>query len=259
VILPSWRAATGLDGTQCCHNVKFLLWYITSTLKALLIVGIWPTSHIEAHSWWDWIYSPNAPTWVLGIGGIIVALFTLGVIYKQTVATETAALAAKASADALIKSERAWVMVNLEKLPGMGFILDESSTDGSGSGIIRYQTNALIRCICSNQGRTPAQIIEKRCHLLVVPPDTPLPTSPNLEIELVDPVPHYLHSNEPTKHDWTITGDGERKDSTVVIYGVVKYRHLFSDHEVQTTFGYRVTQILTLERLIDYPEYNKNT
>jgi hypothetical protein len=44
-----------------------------------------------------------------------------------------------------------------------------------------------------------------------------------------------------------------------VIYGVVKYRHLFSDKEVQTTFGYRINIGGELERLSGYPKYNENT
>ena len=41
--------------------------------------------------------------------------------------------------------------------------------------------------------------------------------------------------------------------------GVVKYRHLFSGNEVQTTFGYKVTKDYNFERLTEYPKYNENT
>jgi hypothetical protein len=74
----------------------------------------------QTNHWWAWLSLPNASNWVLaivGIAGIIIAICTLIVIQRQTKATETAAKAAKDSADALINSERAWILVNIGKLP----------------------------------------------------------------------------------------------------------------------------------------------
>lgn len=215
---------------------------------------------MEQASWCERLLAPvitNWPLLLVAIWGIWVTQRTLKVIARQAVSMRRQTTILRRSLEATIASERAGVMVDIEPVPGVGFVSDGSSRDASGTR--RYCTNAFIRCICSNQGKTPAKIIEKRCRLLVLPPNTSLPRDPNLDIEIVDPVPHYLHSNEPTKHDWAITGDGEWGDSTVIIYGVVKYRHLFSEHEVQTTFGYKVAVAGVLERLILYPEYNKNT
>jgi hypothetical protein len=45
----------------------------------------------------------------------------------------------------------------------------------------------------------------------------------------------------------------------MIVYGVVRYRHMFSEVEVQTTFGYRITPGDNLVRLRDKPKYNENT
>jgi hypothetical protein len=69
-------------------------------------------------------------------------------------------------------------------------------------------TYASVRCICGNQGKTPARIIEKRACLLVVPPSNPLPENPNLDIDIQDATLHYLQTGDETKRDWMLTGPG---------------------------------------------------
>jgi len=180
------------------------------------------------------------------------------ILRKTAAANKLSADAAKSSADTLIASERAWVMVDLEKVPGAG-IYEGAHSDALG-GVVPDLTVS-VRCVCSNHGKTPAHIIEKRCCLVVATPDDPLLQTPNLDIEIRDPVPHYLGSDgSVSKHDWAVTGAGtEFPGEMVTIYGVVRYRHLFSEKEVHTTFGYRLTPDRQLERLIAYPKYNENT
>jgi hypothetical protein len=181
---------------------------------------------------------------------------------KGARAAKISAEAAKASADAAISSERAWVMVDLDKVPGAGFFLYGSTVE---RGEKRYHASVRVRCICTNQGKTPAKIIEKRAALILVTPDNPLLLIPNLDIEIEDPVPHYLQPEREHKSDWaptaqlSVPADEGDMVTFFVIYGVVKYRHLFSEQIVHTTFGYRVRVDSVLERLIDYPKYNENT
>jgi hypothetical protein len=202
---------------------------------------------------WHEAFAPS--TWsnwalvIVGIGAVIAAIWTLRTLNQQTIA-------ARKAAEALVSSERAWVMVDVQRQPGAGFILDGTSTDRGGNQL--YHTGASVRCVCSNQGKTPAKIIEKRICLLAG--IASLPEEPNLSIPVVDAEPHYLQSGTPSSQDWLIQGKGGRGiGNMVVIYGVVKYKHMFSDQEVQTTFGYRVNVNNGLERLSDYPKYNENT
>jgi len=178
-------------------------------------------------------------------------------------ATSQNAIAAKASADAAIASERAWVMVDLDKVPGVGGSLMYGTTSDAGGK--HHYASVRVRCICSNQGKTPAKIIEKRAALILVTPENPLPLIPNLDIEIEDPVPHYLQSGGEHKSDWTpstemsISEDGDDTVRFFVVYGIVKYRHLFSEQIVHTTFGYRIRVGDVHVRLIDHLKYNENT
>lgn len=184
---------------------------------------------------------------IIGATGIIAAFQTITAIKKQS--------------DAMVKSARAWVMVDLEKTPGKGSLFE--STSQSGNGPEHHSVHFNVRCICSNQGQTAARIVEKRCAMVVVGGDDELPDSPNLAIDIQDPVPHYLKANgEPWHDDWTVGIEGVKfptEGKLFVIYGVVRYVHLFSDQTVQTTFAYTLRFDRKLERLISKPKYNQNS
>jgi hypothetical protein len=79
---------------------------------------------------------------LVGIVGIIVAICTLKIIERQTKATETAANAAKDSADALVGAERPWLIPSIKK--------PFSLTDGKRR----------IDWLITNTGRTTARIVE---------------------------------------------------------------------------------------------------
>src|SRR6266849_2266503 len=51
-------------------------------------------------------------------------LAQMGIMQNQARATEMAAEAARTSADAAIAAERAWVMLDIERAPGEGFIVE---------------------------------------------------------------------------------------------------------------------------------------
>jgi hypothetical protein len=191
---------------------------------------------------------------IIGVAG---AWIGLGVLIWQTAISRAAANAAKASADAAIAAERAWIMVDLERVPGVGRIL--ASTSLGQGGQQRHSVTARVRCVCSNQGKTPAKILEMRAALVLVTADSPLPLEPNLSINIEYAVPHYLQCQGDVRSDWTLDADGEEEMGTIpVIYGAVRYRHMFSDKEVYSTFGYRITASGGYERLPGYPKYNEN-
>jgi hypothetical protein len=105
---------------------------------------------------------------------------------KGARAAKISADAAKASADAAIASERAWVMGSLEKVPITGSLLMYGTSWREGEEV--HSAGVRVRCICMNQGKTPAKIIEKRATVVRVTEDSPLPDTPNLDIETVAPV-----------------------------------------------------------------------
>jgi hypothetical protein len=190
--------------------------------------------------------------------GVVGAWIGLVVLISQTIISRTAASAAKASADAAISTERAWIMIDLERVPAVGLLIYGTSTEHGGPE--RHSISARIRCVCSNQGKTPAKILEKRATLILVTPENPLPVEPNLEIEIQDPVPQYLQTRDKSKRDWALSVEGREEVGTmIVVYGIVKYTHMFSDQEVYSTFGYRITVNGEFEHITGYPKYNENT
>jgi hypothetical protein len=204
---------------------------------------------------------PNIYLTLIGFGGILAAIYTLEVISQQARSMRYQTKIIRRSLDAQVASERAWVMVDIWKSDP--FLMD-------GSQIIRdgpktYTTAAFVRCCCTNQGKTPCRITEIRAGMLMlesVDSTDALPKDPDLiATEIKVSVPTSIAANgEPPSWDFSVEYQGNREIGRIlVIYGVVKYRHMFSEEEVQTTFGYKVTPGNQLVRLSKPPRYNENT
>ena len=174
----------------------------------------------------------------------------------QARANLKAAIAAKRSADALMTAERAWVIVDIQwapKYPGRNHM---QKTWGG-----RQDTTMVsVRLPCSNQGKTPAWITEKRACIQVV---KSLPTVPDIAaIDIIQSELEPLGAEHMTgeKRDFVLEGDGWEsrleEGLMTVVYGAVKYRDIFSN-ERQTTFAWRITLDNELERLEGYSEYNE--
>src|ERR1019366_5193446 len=103
--------------------------------------------------------------------GVVGGLIGIGLIFWQSVLLRRSANAAKQGAEALMNSERAWVMVDVEFIPGMGGIVDGASPQD-------FYKTAAITLICKNDGKTPAWVTEKRVCLRVA---DSLPAVPDLE------------------------------------------------------------------------------
>jgi hypothetical protein len=162
--------------------------------------------------------------------------------------TESTAKATRDSADALIASERAWIMV--EVIPA-----------GNNPQIIRNQDGTIgvdARCVCENQGKTGAWINEIRCALEFSP--LRLPEEPNLDdIGPYDSVPRPIASRKnPETYIIQPGCRGDWNNKILILYGVVKYRDMFGKDR-QTTFGYVVGKNGEFKRIVGYPKYNENT
>ena len=182
---------------------------------------------------------------ITGVGsGIIV----IGVLIWQTKITRTAANAAKDSADVLIKSERSWILTDIA-----GFQARKTTTPA-------VKTTLRIQLKCKNQGHSVAWITKKYIRFEIVKewPETPV----FREEHCFD---HALESFEPggwAEIDRTMDADGYFGDGkTALLYGLIKYRDIFGDHE--TTFGYYISDGETMDTELLYmpgsPKYNKAT
>jgi hypothetical protein len=107
----------------------------------------------------DWHEAFAPPTWsnwalaAIAVGGILVAWWTLGIIKRQTKATEIAANAAKESTDALISGDRAWILV--EKI-GREYLVP-----------VEVQTERQSYCFfyLGNSGKTAGRVIAWKAEL----------------------------------------------------------------------------------------------
>ncbi len=207
----------------------------------------------------------NAPEWAL----VIVGAVTLLLIYYQARETARAArateksaqaalasaAAARRSADAIINSERAWVMVYVEWTPGYkGRFLGSSSTRQQG---VKEQTTVTLRFVCRNEGKTPGWIREKRATVRIM---SSLPEEPDLaSTEILQAEPEPIGVGIQTHLDYSFTCDGQQAEGQLmVVYGIVRYRDAFGGDR-HTTFGYRINLGNNLERLTGHSEYNDNT
>jgi hypothetical protein len=187
--------------------------------------------------WWDVTWA----TWALvavGGAGTFAALYTLAAIRRQT--------------ESLVTSERAWVMVDIDWIPGMGHGFLGQTVAGQ---IARENMTVIVRLIYRNEGRSPAWISEKRANAVAM---QSLPDKPNLEsAEIVMRESEPLAIGRELKKDITLTCNERDEKDTVVIYEIVRYRDAFGENR-ETTFGYTVRLGQgTFERLEGYPEYNK--
>lgn len=160
------------------------------------------------------------------------------------------AVAAKASADALINSERAWVMVSVGWAPGAEMGLEGTGPDYTVNITLRYK----------NDGKTPAWIIERRGCLRII---DGLNLSEKPDLEATEVLQHgtvSLAVGQVESLDTPLTCKGcPTFDNATVVYGIVRYRNAFGGTG-ETYFGYKIPfGSGVLERLDGWPEYNKNT
>jgi len=198
--------------------------------------------------------------WLEGIALVLIFAWDRIDSRKQHRETLAQLNVSQAQADALINSERAWVMADVEwdtskwSDRGKGHVIEGSGTGGDTTGIYVVLT-------CRNEGRSPAWIEEKRARFQIV---DALPDNPDLtsaEFIQVEPEPIGIGKALPhTNHiSWQAIGTGhETLGKMMVVYGIVKYRDIF-DKLRETTFGYRITPSSELVRLEGKREYNKHT
>lgn len=177
---------------------------------------------------------------------------------------KTAAEAADKNADALVNSERAWVMADLRFQTESGIV---HTTNPLGE-----RTAASVELQIRNCGPTPAWVFQQWIRLEISPKilmsDTPYPSPSQfdrIEGAIGQGASHMSYEILPIAKDdrpivWQteIFGDGwatEQNRLNTYIYGIVTYRDAF-DSMRETYFGYRVDG-RKLER-IPSDAYNKN-
>jgi hypothetical protein len=167
-------------------------------------------------------------------------------LIEQTAKNADAALK---SAQAIINSERAWVLVDLEWPRPI-----------ITHGIDKFTIYCDIMCV--NEGKTIAWLTEKRIGLFKG--KEPFPNSPPLhETQLVqagiEPIAgKKLFHDAEASHPGMLEAHTAEDGNLVVIFGTVTYQDIHGESHA-TTFGYRLNVERTrLIRLLGYPEWNRN-
>lgn len=188
----------------------------------------------------------DLPTWglfLVGLVGAWIAVRTLNDIKKQT--------------NALIGGNRSWITVEVEKVPGVGGLMDGSGMQ-MGVGPLRTESTGFrARIICRNDGKAPAWITKKQAGLDIV--DT-VPENPDwTRTNIIQETPEQLLVGQVGKpmDETLISKRGRAAGKITILYGLITYRDPFGDGKT-ASFGYCVRDDGSLQRLPN-SKYNQNT
>jgi hypothetical protein len=171
------------------------------------------------------------------IAGIVIALVTMICLIVQTIATKTAAEAAKKSADFLRFAERAWVLVERVSLGGHRYALRISNCGKTPARIIFFSKDN--RQISAANPLPDTPFIKELSDL-----KSPFVLAPGVEDDL-DEV-HFIHFTPP--------------GGASCYWGEVRYADVFDGAETHITrFGFVYEHGLGEAKRVNNTEYNKNT
>ena len=200
-------------------------------------------------------------------------LAQMEIMQGQTRATETAANAANKSAEALINSERAWIIAEL--IPQAVRFGDNHwcrrLVDGGHASMSTEEIFAghhlRYKLKLTNMGRTPAQLFGFTIRYSCLGEGVrDLPENAGGKQASSRPFEHLLGGNgeaveigEPIVDVGQYMGDDveaiKRLEKTAVIHGEVKYRHMFSTDDCYADFCYVYT--VSEERLSSVGRHTK--
>ena len=190
---------------------------------------------IQSRDIYDWLVLVCSFALVIvGAWGVKVALSTLSKIERQTKATEDAAIAAKDSAEAarmnaqaLIASERPWLV---------GRFIQNGSEEFTETKRLEF------RCEIKNAGETPAILIDAAARAVFKTDAMPLPDEPDfghagsLNQRILLPGATYFFWVQAEGYEWKDgrfllekNESGKVLDNIMVGFGCVRYRDTFGD------------------------------
>ena len=174
----------------------------------------------------------------------------VGALTKAADATEKSAQAAKATADSIINSERAWIFLDIALI---GSKVEQITVGGTES------TGIHISYRCRNVGKTPAWITAKCLLFKIFDSDSPprVPDVESLGRFEYGPVPLYAGDESNSEPSWETPGRPGYGKFTLVL-GVVKYLDIFGKERVAIC-GYKLSPDEKRLERIPGSEYNQYT
>jgi hypothetical protein len=181
--------------------------------------------------------------------GVIGGFIGIAVLIWQTTVTRRAAEAAKASADSIINSERAWIFLDIALI---GNVVHAQQHEPH---ITRIRASYRYR----NVGKSPAWITEMIFYSEIYNSGS-LPKKPDIgslgPFEY-GPQPFEAGGDKTCEQSWDVQGRPGSGNFTLVL-GVIKYLDIFEKQRI-TVCGYMLSpDEKTLERIAGH-EYNQYT
>jgi hypothetical protein len=200
------------------------------------------------------------PEKVIAIATIIYALVTIVMslsIRRQASVAEIASKAAKQSADALINTERAWVMAELGWCQDSSARVVGGATRTQGQGSVDT-TTLWVKLICRNEGKSPAWIENVYAHAEIVQRALDATGTRKSEGQTFGPM-GPLGVGKELSHTLELTCSGITGEGKFIsVFIILDYRDVFG-LERQTSLGYSVDPNRNLVRQYAFPERNRNT
>lgn len=234
--------------------------------------ALWSLICILSSGYLHEAFAPSTlSNWVLaGVGffGVLAAVCTLRTIRRQTIATETAANAAKTSADAIITGDRPWLLV--EKVDVGDKIQSPYLVP------VEVNRERLTHCVffIKNYGKTPAKMLAEKAELQMSEKPASPPDASIYRMDQVREHPSVFPQGEHFAVEAILTQSGiiNQADRNAILGGTkflwlcgcMRYRDTFEREnavDYETCFCYLYeTRIKTLEpfwRPFGPHEYNR--
>lgn len=144
-----------------------------------------------------------------------------GLLKTQTSAAQTSADAAKESAEALVNSEKAWIFVEVR----------QNAERSMRVGAFVGGHAVCLECVITNQGRTPARLVDFQVRQESLAEEAALPETPDYGNEALNMDEMLLPPNDSIREEFRAAADKLRffdsNEGCFYVYGVVNYLDVF--------------------------------
>ena len=221
----------------------------------------------------DWLKTHEfMAIWLAGIALILIFVWDrlnsrkqhretsaqLSISQKQVEASQHNAAAAKAAAEYLIRTERAWVMAELGWSEKSVLHVVQSSSKSEAEGTVERVT-ANVKLICRNEGRSPGWVDNVYGHLEILPAGSVLGSPNRSDGRNFGPIgPLGVGKEQSRSFDLTCLGS-VRRGEFLSAYIVIEYHDIYG-FKRETFVGYKIDPSSGgIDRQDDSPERNRNT
>ncbi len=246
---------------------------LPGAIAVIIAFPVLPTQFKRGRCSMDWLRTHEfLAIWLAGIALILIfvwdrldsrkqhreTLAQSSISQKQVEASQNNAAAAKAGAEYIIHTERAWVMAELGWSEKSILHVEQSASKSEAEGTVERVT-ANVKLTCKNEGRSPAWVDKVYGHLEILPAGSML-GSPNRSAgQNFGPIgPLGVGKEQSRSLDLTCLGCLKRGEF-LSAYIAIEYHDIYG-FKRETFLGYKIDPWSGgIDRQDDSPERNRNT